>query len=131
MKAFLYLNLLASAQTAYEQPVLEWVKKHLPEVATLDLDASSDEMLQHYALRLLQESRQVAVGIRAEAEGADPRKLMLLVEELLQPNPGRLLLLHGNNPCLLRMLQARPQLNFRMVENEEQLQQALGEYFHD
>ncbi|WP_194350036.1 hypothetical protein [Pontibacter beigongshangensis] len=129
MKAFLYLNLLTSAQTTYEQPVLLWAKKHLPEVAVLDLDANSDEMLQHYALRLLREAQQIAVCIRSEAEAAEFQKLMPLVEELLQPKPGRLLLLYGGNARLLRMLQARPQLKFRVVEEEAQLQEVLQSFF--
>ncbi|TXK22050.1 hypothetical protein FVR03_23100 [Pontibacter qinzhouensis] len=128
MKALLYLNLLPTAITTYGQPVLVWAKKNFPEVATLDLDANSDDMLQHYALRLLQEAEQVAVCIRSEADATDFRKLMPLVEELLQPNAGRLLLLSGNNARLLRMLQARPQLTYKVVEADAQLQEALQGY---
>lgn len=125
MQAFLFLDMTASE--AYSKPLLGQVKQQLPEVAVLDIDAQSDELLRHYALRLLRESDKAVIYIQAGA--TEPGSIMVLLEELFQERPGRLVLLHGDHPRLLRMFQARPQVLFRQVEDQralEEIKQFLG-----
>lgn len=128
MQAFLCLDLTATA--TYRKALLEQVQQELPAVAILDVDASSGELLLHYALRLLRESEKAVVYIKADATAASFGTVMPLLEELFQSQGNRLVLLAGDYPRLLRMLQARPQVQFRQVEEEDALAEArlfLGE----
>ncbi|WP_162051464.1 hypothetical protein [Pontibacter pamirensis] len=119
MQAFLYIEL--TTHTTYSKPLPEQVKRQLPEVAVLDIDAGSDELLQHYALRLLRESDQAVVCIKADANTPGLGKAMAILEELFEEKAGRLVLLLGEHSRLQRMFQARPHVQLRQVEEEEAL----------
>ena len=121
MQAFLLISL--SEEITYEQPILTWVRQQFPGIPTFDLDAQSDEMLQQYALRLLQETAETVVCVKASAGNLN--QLMPLLEELLQPHPQRHLLLLGEQPRLLRMLQARPAIRYSLLASEAELQDYL------
>jgi len=121
MQAFLLLDL--SEKATYEQPVLAWVRQQFPGIPTFDLDARSDELLQQYALRLLQETAEMVVCVKA-GEG-NLNQLLPLLEELLQPHPQRQLLLLGEQPRLQRMLQARPAVRYSLLTTEAELQDYL------
>ncbi|MHC2991471.1 hypothetical protein OB13_07685 [Pontibacter sp. HJ8] len=121
MQAFLLIDL--SGEAVFEQPILAWLRQHRQGIATFDLDTQSDDMLQQYAVRLLQETAETVVCVKAGA--GDLNRLMPLLEELLQPNPDRLLLLLGEQPRLLRILQARPSLRYQVVADEEELKEVL------
>jgi hypothetical protein len=128
MQAFLYLDLTVSA--TYIKPLLGRVKQQLPEVAVLDIDAQSDELLRHYALRLLRESDKAVIYIQADAATTGFGSMMPLLEELFQEQPNKLILLQGDYPRLLRMLRARPQVQFKQVKEDDVLEEVelfLGE----
>nr|WP_242922217.1 hypothetical protein [Pontibacter liquoris] len=127
MRAFLLLDLSAGA--AYGQPLVAQVKQAWPEVATLDLDAGSTELLLHYALRLLHEAGKTVVLVKAAATANEFGKAMPLIEELLVPQEGRLLLLLGPHPRLQRMLQARPQVLYKQVETEADALAEISSFF--
>lgn len=122
MQAFLYVEL--STSTAYRKPLPEQVKQQLPEVAVLDIDAHSDDVLQHYALRLLRESDRAVVGIKADPSITELGKIMALLEELFQEKAGRLVLLLGEHSRLRRMFEARPHVQFKQVKEEEAVREA-------
>lgn len=129
MRAFLYLNLTEEGQlTSYRQPDMELVKTLFPDVALLDLDAASDEVLVHYAKRMMQEATQIAVCIKVE-EQASFRSLMALLEDLLQAKGEQLILLRGENARLQRILEARPQLHFKQVKTATELITELALFF--
>ncbi|MFD2513049.1 hypothetical protein ACFSRY_04170 [Pontibacter locisalis] len=117
MQAFLFIDLTTPA--SYHQPVLERVKAVLPKVSVLDLDAESDEMMQHYALRLLRNSGKLVVCIKADEGVTEIAVLMPFLEELFQENPDRLVLLLGHHTRLSRMFEARPEVNFKVVGEGE------------
>ncbi|RDV15531.1 hypothetical protein DXT99_08560 [Pontibacter diazotrophicus] len=129
MQAFLYIEL--TTHITYRKPLPEQVKQQLPEVAVLDIDAESDELIQHYALRLLRESDQAVVCIKADATAPGLGKAMALLEELFEEKAGRLVLLLGEHSRLQRMFQARPHVQLRQVGEEEVLEEVkrfLGEF---
>lgn len=129
MQAFLYIEIISTS--TYSKPLPEAVKQQFPEVAVLDIDAQSDELLQHYALRLLRESDRAVVCIKADATVTDLGKVMALLEELFQEKENRLVLLLSEHPRLQRMFQARPQVQFKQVEEEnvlEEVKRFLGEF---
>lgn len=129
MRTFLYLNLAASARFVnYEQPDLKLVRANFPAVAVLDIDSASDEMLLHYAKRMMLEARQTVLCIKA-GEDAAFQNLLPLLEGLLEAEGQKLVLLRGNNPRLQRILQARPQLPAMQVETEAKLLKELRIYF--
>lgn len=119
MQAFLYFDL--SSDTAFHKPVVEQVRQSLPTVSILDLDAKSDELLQHYALRLLRESEKAVVCIKADENAAELGSLIPLLEELFEEGEKRLVLLQGQHPRLHRIFAARPHLVFKVVEEEAQV----------
>lgn len=128
MQSFLYIEI--TTVTTYRKPVPEQVKRQLLEVAVLDIDAQSDELLLHYALRLLHESDKVVVCMKADANEPGLGKVMALLEELFHEKTGRLILLLGDHPRLLRMFQARPQVQFKQIGEEDVLDEVkrfLGE----
>jgi len=120
MQAFLYLDLTAAA--AYRKPLPEQVQQELPAVAVLDIDAQSSELVLHYALRLLRESEKAVLYIKADATATNFGTAMPLLEELFHAGENRFILLAGDHPRLLRMLQARPQVQFKQVNDEEALE---------
>jgi hypothetical protein len=121
MQAFLLVNL--SGEVAFEQPILRWVRHHFPGIATFDIDTKSDALLQQYAVRLLQETPETVVCVKA-GEG-ELSRLMPVLEELLQPHAQRQILLLGEQPRLLRMLQARTGIAYTLLADEEALRQFL------
>jgi hypothetical protein len=121
MQAFLLVNL--SGEATFEQPILRWVRHHFPGIATFDIDTKSDALLQQYAVRLLQETPETVVCVKA-GEG-ELSRLMPVLEELLQPHAQRQILLLGEQPRLLRMLQARTGIAYTLLADEEALRQFL------
>ncbi len=127
MQAFLYVDLIVAA--AYQKALPERVQRQFPAAAVLDIDATSGELVLHYALRLLRESEQMVVYIHVPMPEAGIDALMPLLEELFREQPDRLILLGGDHPRLLRMLQARPRLLFKQVKEEvalEEISKFLG-----
>ncbi|AKD02587.1 hypothetical protein POKO110462_08725 [Pontibacter korlensis] len=121
MQAFLYVDL--TSDTSFQQPVVEEVHKSLPSVSVLDIDARSDKLLQHYALRLLREAARAVVCIKAEEHTQDLGSLMPLLEELFQEGKQRLVLLQGQHPRLQRIFSARSHVAFKVVTEEEVVQE--------
>ena len=123
MQAFLLIDL--SEEAAFEKPILKMVRQHVPAIPVFDVDANSDATLQQYAVRLLQENPETVVCVKGGA--GDLNRLMPLLEELLLPHPQRRLLLVGEQPRLLRMVQARPGIAYTLLADEEALRQFLIE----
>ncbi|WP_299759072.1 hypothetical protein [uncultured Pontibacter sp.] len=117
MQAYLYVDLAVS--TAFHQPVVKQVRQSMPAVSVLDLDAASDKLLQHYALRLLRESERAVVSIKSDENTADLNSLMPLLEELFVEGKQRLILLQGQHPRLQRIFAARPHVDLKVVREEE------------
>jgi len=117
MQAFLYFDL--SSDTSFHKPVVEQVRQRIPAVSVLDLDAESDELLQHYALRLLRESEKAVVCIKANESSAELGSLMPLLEELFEEGKQRLVLLQGQHARLQRIFAARPHVVFKVVTEEQ------------
>lgn len=131
MDAFLYVQLTApAALPAYGQPLVNWVKATKTAVTALDIDLQSDELMQHYALRLLRESTKSIVCLKAE-EGVPLEKLMPLLEELLQPDPNRLVLLLGEHQRLQRIFEARPLVKFKVAGEEDVLKKEVTAFFKE
>ncbi|WP_276498712.1 hypothetical protein [Pontibacter litorisediminis] len=124
MQAFLYIVL--TADTAFLQPVVERVRQSLPAVTVLDLDARSDELLQHYALRLLRESERAVVCIKAAESTTGFGSLMPLLEELFEEGRQRLVLLQGQQSRLQRIFAARPHTALKVVGEEEVMEEVKG-----
>ena len=122
MQAFLYFDLTAA--TTYRKALPEQVQQEFPAVAVLDIDAQSSELVLHYALRLLRESEKAVIYITTDATVIGFGTIMPLLEELFQSQENRLMLLDGEHPRLLRMFQARPQVQFKQVNEEEALEEA-------
>ncbi|GAB3193944.1 hypothetical protein ABID22_000391 [Pontibacter aydingkolensis] len=122
MQAFLYFNLATPA--TYRQPLLEQVKAALPQVAILDMDTKSGELVQRYALQLLRDAAQAVVVIKADESITDLSALMPLLEELFLEKPERLVLLQGAQARLQRMLSARQNLKYKVVAEEEVVPEA-------
>lgn len=121
MRAFLFIDL--SEETVFDKPILKMVRQHAPAIPVFDVDARSDAALQQYAVRLLQENPETVVCIKSGA--GDLNRLMPLLEELLLPHAQRHILLIGQQPRLLRMLQARPGIAYTLLADEEALRQFL------
>ncbi|HEY4651963.1 MAG TPA: hypothetical protein VIG72_11150 [Pontibacter sp.] len=129
MKSLLYLRLLTDGQTiAYGNPVLEQVKKDFPEVAVLDADSQSGELVLHYAQKLLQEPGQTIVCFDSAAADAGFGSLLPLIELLLEGQPEQRILFRNTHHRLLRMVQARPELHAELVQHDAELLQKIKLY---
>lgn len=115
MQSFLLINL--SEESAFEQPILAQVRQRFPDIPVFDVDATSDALLQQYAVRLLQENPETAVCVKAGP--GDLMRLMPLLDELLQPHTQRHILLLGEQSRLQRMLQARTGIAYTLLPDEE------------
>lgn len=121
MQAFLFVDL--SEETAFDKPILKMVREHVPAIPVFDVDANSDASLQQYAVRLLQENPETMVCVKGGA--GDLNRLIPLLDELLLPHAQRHMLLIGQQPRLLRMLQARPGIAYTLLADEAALRQFL------
>ncbi|MEJ8757784.1 hypothetical protein WG947_12290 [Pontibacter sp. H259] len=122
MIAFLYIHLLSDDQTvAYGTPLLDQVKKQFPDMAVLDVDSQSGELVLHYARQMLQEASKVIVCINSTTPDAGFGSIFPLLE-LLLANPNEQLILFRNEHIRLqRLVQARPELKAEIVQTEEEV----------
>jgi biopolymer transport protein ExbD len=129
MQAFLLLDLTSEDKPAsYQQADVNLVKVNFPNVALLDLDATSDELLVHYAKRMMQEAAQLVVCIKAD-ENTSFRSLTPLLESLLQENEQQLVLLRGESHRLQRMIEARPYVKFKKVDSTSDVIAELEQFY--
>lgn len=127
MKALLYLRLLADDQTiVYGNPVLEGLKKQLPDVAVLDVDSRSGELVLHYAKQLLQDSEHVIVCIDSAAIDTGFGSLFPLLELVLEGQKDQLIVFRNNHNRLQRMVHARPELQMKVVQDDIDLMQVVA-----
>lgn len=117
MQAFLYFDLTDSG--AYQKPVAAQVRQAFPDIAVLDLDTTSDDLLQHYARRMLREATQSIICIKADESTKDLGSLMPLLEEIFREGRQRLVLLEGEHTRLRRMFDARPSIIYSVVSEQE------------
>lgn len=130
MKALLYIRLLGEGETiAYSNPVLDQVKKQLPDVALLDLDSRSDQLVLHYARQLLKEASQTIVCINSTTPDSDFGSVFSLLELILESEKKQLILFRKNHNRLQRMVQARPELNAIVAQNDAELLQAVEQFY--
>jgi hypothetical protein len=122
MRAFIFISLSDAPSFAYQQPVLEWVKQAgALNLATLDIDAFSDEMLVNYACRLVQEAPHYAVYFKMERADAPLGASLKIIEEIIRDNKPGLVLLEGEHQRLKAIMQSRPHLNFKIAATETDL----------
>jgi hypothetical protein len=122
MKAFLFVD-LSGSHTNYKKKVPEVVKLALPDITVIDIDARSDELLQHYALRLLKESEAAVVCIKADGINSDIAVLMPLLEEIFSGNKAPSVLLINQHLRLQRIFGARPEITFKGLEEDKVLKE--------
>jgi predicted lysophospholipase L1 biosynthesis ABC-type transport system permease subunit len=130
MKALLYLRLLTEDQTiAYGNPLLEQVKNQFPEVAVLDVDSQSGELVLHYAKQLLQNSERLIVCIDSSASDAGFGSVFPLLELVLEGRKEQLIVFRTEHTRLQRMVQARPELQVKAVQDDAELLQEVQRFY--
>ena len=130
MKALLYICLLSEASTiVYGSPVLEQVKTKLPDVAVLDIDSQSGELVLHYAKQLLQDSEQVIVCIDSAAADSGFGSVFPLLKLVLEGQKDQLIVFRSEHTSLQRIVQARPELQMQAVQDDVELIQVMKEFY--
>jgi hypothetical protein len=130
MKALLYIRLLTDDQTiVYQNSLLEQVKKKFPDVAVLDVDSQSGELVVHYAKKLLQDATQVIVCLDSATADAGFGSIFSLLELLLEWQKEQLILFRNNHNRLLRMVQARPELEAKVVQDDVEFLQEVQRFY--
>ncbi|NDK57165.1 hypothetical protein [Pontibacter fetidus] len=130
MKALLYIRLLAEDQTiVYGNPLLEQVKKQLPDVAMLDVDSGSGELVLHYARKLLQEATQVIVYIESATMDAGFGSIFPLLELVLEGQKEQLIVFRNEHSRLQRMVQARPELKAIVGQDDVDLIKVAKQFY--
>ncbi|NEM96647.1 hypothetical protein [Pontibacter burrus] len=130
MKALLYIRLLSKGETiAYSNPVLDQVKQQLPDVAVLDLDSRSDQLVLHYARQLLKEASQTIVCIDSTTPDAGFGSIFSLLEPMLESEKKQLILFRNSHHRLQRMVQARQELQLKMMQDDVELLQVVGQFY--
>jgi hypothetical protein len=130
MKALLYIRLLTDDQTiVYQNPLLEQVKKQFPDVAVLDIDSQSGELVLHYAKKLLQDATQVLVCLDSANADAGFGSIFSLLELLLEGQKDQLILFRNTHNRLLRMVQARPELQMKVVQDDVEFLQEVQRFY--
>ena len=130
MKSLLYISLLADNQPVnYGNAVLDQVKKHFPEVAVLDVDSKSDQLVLHYAKQLLQDSEQVIVCIDSAAADSGFGSVFPLLKLVLEGQKDQLIVFRSEHTSLQRIVQARPELQMQAVQDDVELIQVMKEFY--
>lgn len=129
MRTFLLLDLIPTEMPAsYQQAEVNLVKTNFPAIALLDLDATSDELLVHYAKRVIREATQLVVCIKAD-ENTLFRNLTPLLEDLLQGKDQQLILLRGKSNRLQRIIEARPHVRFKKVDTDAEVILEMKQFY--
>jgi hypothetical protein len=130
MKALLYLRLLTEDQTiAYGNPLLEQIKSQFPDLAVLDVDSQSGELVLHYAKQLLQDSEQLIVCVDSAAADAGFGSVFPLLELVLEGRKEQLIVFRTGHTRLQRMVQARPELQMKVVEDDVELLSEVHQFY--
>jgi hypothetical protein len=130
MKALLYLRLLTEDQTiAYGNPLLEQIKSQFPDLAVLDVDSQSGELVLHYAKQLLQTSERLIVCIDSSAADAGFGSVFTLLELVLEGRKEQLIVFRNVHSRLLRIVQARPELQMKAIQDDAALLQEVHQFY--
>jgi hypothetical protein len=129
MKTFIQVNVENTAAFSYHRPLLPWLRAQVPEIAVLDIDSDSDEMLVLQAGRLLQEATFYAVYFKVAEPNARLGSAFKLVEEIIREDKPGLILIEGGHNRLTAIMQARPHLLLKTVTSQEEIKLHLAEYF--
>ncbi len=130
MKGLLYIRLMAQGQpVVYQNPLLEQVKKQLPDVAVLDVDSESGELVLHYARQLLQDATQTIIVIESATPDAAFGSVFTVIESLLDGQKDQLILFRQEHSRLLRMVQARPELKYKATPTDAELLQVITQFY--
>ncbi|GEO02574.1 hypothetical protein AAE02nite_02380 [Adhaeribacter aerolatus] len=130
MQTFIQVNIENTTSFSFQRPLLSWLKARNPEMAVLDLDSFSDEMLVKQAGRLIQEAVKYAVYFKVAEPDAKLGAAFKLLEEIIGEDKPGLILLEGTHARLTAILQSRPHLQFNTVPNPEEVKQHLDHYFN-
>jgi hypothetical protein len=129
MKTFIQVDVENTAAFSYNRPLLQWLKAQAPEIAVLDIDSYSDEMLISQAGRLLREAIFYAVYFKVAETNAQLGSAFKLVEEIIREDKPGLILIEGDHARLTAIVQARPHLQLKTVTSPEEVKRHLAEYF--
>ena len=130
MQAFIQVSLSSNAFYSFQQPIIQWLNQKAPEIATLDIDAASDEMLVNHAGGLMQEAELYAVYFKVIEPNANLGKAFRVVEEIIRDNKPGFIIVAGTHTRLTNIIEARPQLTLMSLQNEIDIQQQLTNYFN-
>ena len=130
MQVFIQVSLGILERYSFQQPLLQQVKKQLPEVLTLDIDSASDEMLVSQACRLVQEAEQPAIYFKVAVPNANFGAAFRLIEELIRENKPALVLTEGTHIRLANIINVRPHLQFVSLANPELILEQLTNYYN-
>lgn len=106
IKSLIYIRISEQPPAAYAIPLLDLLKKEVPELTTFEFDNFSEESIRRYASELLVQSNHAAVVVEAGAEEAAIAGLTSFFNRMLKSRPQRfLLVLQGTQPVLQKMMQ--------------------------
>ncbi|KAA5549190.1 hypothetical protein [Adhaeribacter rhizoryzae] len=130
MEAFIQVNIENTASFSFQRPLLSWLKAQNPEIAVLDVDSLSDEMLITQASRLIQEAAKYAIYFKVAEPNGNLGAAFKLVEEIIREDKPGLILIEGTHTRLTAIVQSRFYLQYIPVNNPEEIKPHLKEYFN-
>jgi hypothetical protein len=129
MQAFIQVNIEKPATFSYQRPLLSWLKARNPEIVVLDLDSFSDEILVTQAGRLVQEAAKFAIYFKVTEPNANLAGAFKLLEEIIREDKTGFILIEGTHTRLTAIVQARPHLQLKLVDNPAEVKPHLENYF--
>jgi len=129
MQAFIQVNIENSPSFSFQRPLLSWLKAQNAEIAVLDVDSLSDEMLTTQAGRLMQEAAKYAIYFKVAEPNANLGAAFKLVEEIIKEEKPGLIIIEGTHARLTAIVQSRPHLQYTPVNSPEEVKLHLKEYF--
>lgn len=129
MQVFIQVYLGLKEHYAFAQPVLQSIKKELPAVVALDIDAASDQMLVTQACRLVQEAEQAVVYFKVAEPNASLGAAFRLVEEVIRKNEPALILIEGTHLRLAGIIKSRPYLLLTEVMDSNLIPNQISTFY--
>jgi hypothetical protein len=95
----------------------------------LDVDSQSGELVLHYAKQLIQTSERLIVCIDSAATDAGFGSVFPLLEVVLEGRKEQLIVFRTEHTRLERMIQARPELQMKVVQDDAALLQEVHQFY--
>ena len=131
-RLFVYVELNEVHQISFHKEQLEWVKKNLTGVHTIDFDNSSEGLIVEKTIEAVKEADKILILLEQKNTSSEPGPVLKFLNNLIrQKNKTINLIFLGENLLLERMGKALGEASFYHNINYKDQQILLKSFFKE